>query len=251
MNDFLIVLGIASLSAFFTYLGAPLAERFDVPHRIVSAALQFAAGIITALVFFSLMPPAVQNGPAIGVVLGFFVGGTLFVLLEKYSAQVLAAKAASSATLSATSAEGPMSLGLYIGILVDLVIDGMVIGVASTLTLTTGLLLALGLAVSTMPLAFVTTAMAKRQGVSREHRRLLSYLFVVCIVGGALLGFGLLRNQPLEIRLILIALASGFLITTVTQSLIPEANREGEPGFAGVLYVGGISLYALSTLLSQ
>jgi ZIP family zinc transporter len=242
MNEFLIVLGIAALSAFFTYLGAPLAERFDVPHRVVSAALQFASGIITALVAFSLMPPAARNGPPIGVVLGFFVGGTLYVLLEQYSAKMLARRA---------SAGGPTSLGLYIGILVDLVIDGMVIGVGSTLTLTTGLLLALGLAVSTMPLAFVTTATAKRQGVSKEHRRLLSYLFVVCIVGGALLGFGLLRNQALGIKLILIALASGFLITTVTQSLIPEANREGEPGFAGVLYIGGLSLYALSTLLSQ
>jgi hypothetical protein len=30
--------------------------------------------------------------------------------------------------------------------------------------------------------------------------------------------YGLLRNQALEIRMILIALASGFLITTVTQA---------------------------------
>ena len=243
MNDFLIVLTIASVSAFLTYLGAPLAERFDVPQRVVSAALQFAAGIITALVAVSLMPPTVRNGPPVGVVLGFFVGGTIFVLLEYYSAQSLAA--------NAESQSGPTSLGLYIGILVDLVIDGIVIGVASTLTLGTGILLALGLAVSTMPLAFVTTATAKRQGVSRKNRRILSFLFVACIIGGALLGFGLLNNQPLGVRLVLIALASGFLITTVTQSLIPEANREGEPSFAGVLYIGGLSLYALSTLAAR
>ena len=48
--------------------------------------------------------------------------------------------------------------------------------------------------------------------------------------------------------MILIALASGFLITLVTQSMIPEANREGEPNFAGILYVGGISVYALMSL---
>jgi len=34
----------------------------------------------------------------------------------------------------------------------------------------------------------------------------------------------------------------------VTQSLIPEANREGEPSFAGILFVGGLSAYALLTL---
>lgn len=243
MNEFLLVFGISLLAAALTYLGAPAAESFDAPQYVVSGALQFAAGIITALVAFSLMPPAVRGGPAVGIVLGFFVGGALYVGLEYFSAVRLAARPATEG--------GVTSLGLYIGILVDLVIDGVVIGVGSTLTLGTGLLLALGLAVSTAPLAFVTTATAKRQGVAKEHRRLLSYLFVICIMGGALLGYALLRNQPLGIRLVLIALASGFLITTVTQSMIPEANREGEPSFAGILYIGGLSLYALSTLAAS
>jgi hypothetical protein len=80
---------------------------------------------------------------------------------------------------------------------------------------------------------------------------MLSYLFIACIIGGALVGYTLFRNQALGVRLVLVALASGFLITTVTQSMIPEANREGEPSFAGILYIGGLSLYALSTLASQ
>ena len=61
-------------------------------------------------------------------------------------------------------------------------------------------------------------------------------------------GYIVLRNQSLETRLILVALASGFLMTTVIQGLIPEANREGEPGLAGILYIGGLSLYALMSL---
>jgi ZIP family zinc transporter len=237
MSEFLLVCGIALLASFLTYLGAPVAERFEAPQKVVSAALQFAAGIIAALVAFSLMPPAVRYGPYVGVVIAFFLGGLLFVTLEYVSARLLAARPATES--------GPKSLGLYIGILVDLVIDGVVIGIGSTMTLTTGLLLALGLAISTAPLAFVTTATAKRQGVSKEHRRLLAIMFFLAVFLGALLGFLGLRSQSLETRLILVALASGFLITTVTQSLIPEANREGEPGFAGILFIGGMALYAL------
>jgi ZIP family zinc transporter len=210
---------------------------------VVSAALQFAAGVIAALVAFTLMPPAVENGSTIGVVLGFFVGGAIYITFEYVSARKMAAKVESGGS--------QVSLGLYVGILIDLVIDGMVIGVGSTLTPTAGLAVALGLAVSTLPLAFVTIATAKSQGISAERRRLLSYLFIVCVVGGAILGFFLFRNQALQVRMILIALASGFLITTVTQSMIPEANREGEPSFAGILFIGGLSLYALSTLASR
>jgi zinc transporter ZupT len=70
-------------------------------------------------------------------------------------------------------------------------------------------------------------------------------MFVIALMAGAILGYLVLQNQPLELRMILVALASGFLITTVVQGIIPEANREREPGFAGVLYIGGLSLYVL------
>lgn len=236
MSDFQLVFSIVLVASFLTYLGAPAAERLDVTHKVVGAVLQFAAGIITALVAFSLMPPAIRSGPYGWTVLAFFIGGALFVLLEYISARMLQAKGSS------------LSLGLYIGILVDLIIDGIVIGIGSTLTLATGLVLALGLAISTAPLTFVTTATAKRQGVAKEQRRLLGFLCFLAVFGGAMLGYLVLRNQSLETRLILIALASGFLMTTVVQGMIPEANREGEPGFAGILYIGGLSLYALMSL---
>lgn len=240
MNEFILVLGIASVAAFLTYLGAPIAERFDVPQPIVNAALQFAAGILTAVVALGLMPPAIRGGPTLWVVLSFVIGGAFFVFFEYYTARRMAARPASETNVK--------SIGLYFGILVDLVIDGIIIGIASTLTLGTGLVLALGVAVSTAPLAFVTTSTAKRQGVSRERRRLLSYLYILGIMGGALAGFVLFRNQSDGVRLVLLALASGFLITTVTQSMIPEAKRDGEPGYSGIFFLAGLSLYALLTL---
>lgn len=242
MTDFLLVIVITGVAAFLTYLGAPAAERFDLPHQAISAALQFAAGIITALVAFSLMPPAVRDGPLPFVVLAFFIGGALFVWIEYYAAQLQAKGDPAAERL-------PGSFGFYFGVLLDLVVDGVVIGVGSTLTLATGLLLALGMAISTVPLAFVTIATAKRQGMAKERRRLLAYSFFGCIMGGAILGYGLLRNQTEAVQLTLLALASGFLITMVTQSIIPEANREGEPSFAGILFVVGLSSYALMTLI--
>jgi len=163
----------------------------------------------------------------------------LYVLQKHYTKRTEAERAA----------EGDeISLGLFAGILVDLFVDGVVIGIGSTLDLLTGLVMTLGLALSTAPLAFVTIATAKRQGMLAEHRRLLGWMFVASLMAGALLGYLVLQNQPLGTRMVLVALASGFLITTVVQGIIPEANREGEPGFAGVLYIGGLSMYTLMSL---
>lgn len=244
MSEFWLFLGVALLASFVTYLGAPLAERVDASRSVVSAALQFAGGVITALVAFSLMPPAVRGGPYGWVVLAFFLGGVLYVVLEAVAGHMLAGGAPSR-----PGQGSPATAGLYAGILVDLAIDGVVIGIGSTLSVATGLLLALGLAISTAPLTFVTTATAKRRGVSKRVRHRLAMLCFLAVLLGALLGYLVLRDVPLQARLIPIALASGFLITTVVQGLIPEANREGEPGFAGILYIGGLSTYALLSLV--
>jgi zinc transporter, ZIP family len=241
MAEFLLVAGIAGLAAGLSWAAVPLAERRDVPFRVVSAALQFAAGIITALVVVTLMPPAIRSGAYVVNVFAFFAGGVLYVLLEHYGKRAQAANAS-------TTGGGEVSLGLFAGILVDLFVDGVVIGVGSTLDLLTGLVMALGLAFGTAPLVFVTVATAKHQGMSAEHRQWLGVGFIVSLMAGALLGYLVLQNQPLAVRMVLVALASGFLITTVVQAIIPEANREGEPGFAGLLYIGGLSLYALMSL---
>lgn len=137
MSDFLLVLLIALFASFLTYLGAPIAERFAVSQKVVSAVLQFH-GIITALVAFTLMPPAVRGGSYGWIILAFFIGGVLW-LLEYTSTRALSG--------GPTAEKGATSFGLYIGVLADLLIDGMVIGIGSTLTLKTGLLLALGLAI--------------------------------------------------------------------------------------------------------
>jgi zinc transporter, ZIP family len=250
MSDFLLVVGIAVVAAFLTYLGAPVAERFDVPHRVVSAALQFAGGVITAIVVLSLMPPAVRGGPALLVALAFFIGGALFVLFEYFSARKAAARPAGPGADLAASL-GTTSLGLYVGVLLDMLIDGVVIGIGSALTVGTGLLLALGIAVSTAPLAFVSIATAKRQGMAHNDRQWLSYLFFLSLLVGALVGYIVLRNQPVAVKLVLIAMASGFLITTVTQSLVPEALREGVPGLGGIFFIAGLTLFALLGLVMR
>ena len=240
MNDILFILAIAFFSGLLTYLGAPLAEWLTVSQRVVSGVLQLAAGIIVGLVALTLMPPAVQGGPPRWVVLAFFVGGAGFVLFEYLSAQRLAANPRAGSNVT--------SLGLSVGILVALVVDGMVIGIGATQARETGVLLALGLGFEGALLAFVSTATAKQQGMSKAGRRRLSLLYFLTVVGGIILGYLLLRNQSQELQLVLIALVSGFLITTVTQSMIPAANREGEPSFAGIFFVGGLSLYALLKL---
>jgi hypothetical protein len=54
-------------------------------------------------------------------------------------------------------------------VLVDVDVDGVVIGIGSMPDLLTGLVMALSMALSKGPLAFVAIAAAKRPGMLAEH----------------------------------------------------------------------------------
>jgi ZIP family zinc transporter len=240
MTTFLLVLLIGAVAAVPVALAGWLAERVSVPSTVLSAAWQVAAGMILAIVGFSLMPTVVRVAPPLPVLLAFFAGGALFVLVDYLVSQ--RQPAASRAAPQSRSAS------LFVGVLVDLAIDGVVIGVGSTLSLGAGLALALGMAVSTAPLAFVSIATARSQGIPPASRRQYAMGFGFVVLAGAALGYLVFRDQSETVRQLLIAAASGFLITLVTQTMIPEALREAEARLAGLYFVGGLSAYALLTL---
>lgn len=241
MNEFLLVLSIASITAFLTFLGALLAERVDAPRRVISAALQLAAGSIIAVVAFTLMPPAVQIAPPLLSMSAFFVGGALFVVMDYISA--------SRQSSRPSAARESNSLGLYLGVLTDMAIDGVAIGIGSALTLGAGLIVAAGLAVNNVPLAFLTIVTARRQGMPLQQRRLLSLSFVGFILAGALLGYSVLNGQSELVKSALVSLVSGFLITMVTLTMIPEARQQSAARSLGIFFIGGLSLFALLALI--
>jgi hypothetical protein len=114
--------------------------------------------------------------------------------------------------------------------------------------LLTGLVITLGMALSTAPLAFVAIAAAKRQGILAEHWRLLGEIIVAALMGGSAPP---LPRAPESTPGKADGVGGpdvGLPHTTVVQGIIPEADREGKPGFAGLLYIGGPSLYELMSL---
>jgi ZIP family zinc transporter len=241
MSDFLLVMLLAAITAVLTWLGGAVAEFATVPPRFVARALQFAGGVLTGLVALSLLAPAAEIGPVAPVIAGFFFGGAVFVVMD-YALSKRQLEKVTEGTAAA-----PYTL--YIGVLVDMGIDGILIGIGSALTLATGLALALSIAISAAPLALVSIATAKQQGQSARFRHLLGLSFAGTIIVGAALGFLVVRDQDILFKLVLVSIGAGFLLMTVTQSIIPEANRDGEPSLAALFFIAGLSLYALIAVL--
>jgi zinc transporter, ZIP family len=134
---------------------------------------------------------------------------------------------------------------MWLIVLVDLFVDGVVNGSGSMPDLLTGLVITLGMALSTAPLAFVAIAAAKRQGILAEHWRLLGEIVVAARMGGSAPPLPRAPESSPGTADGVGGPAVGLPHHDRGAGIISEANRGGKPGFAGVLYVGRPSLYTL------
>lgn len=238
MEDFLLVFIIAIALSALLFLAARAAERFDLPRTVLDSAIQFAAGLIFGLVILSLMPDAIYNGPLAGVLLAFFGGGTLFVLYDYVTSK-------QQYVQSNDQDEIRTSKGFYLGVILDLIVDALVIGMGMAIGIRNGLILSIGIVLQMIPLVFVMIAKARVQQLSLYARRQLALAVPVGVFAGIILGFTLLQNQPEVVLHILMAGASGFLITAVTQSMIPAAySGRSKPSLAPFFFLIGLTLYA-------
>jgi ZIP family zinc transporter len=238
MNQYLTVVLIAALPAFGNMIGGLLAELVHITERGLSLALHGAAGVVLAVVGVQLMPRALAAHRPWIVILAFIAGGGLFMLADQgmsiVKGRLPGAESAASSWL------------IFFGSAVDLFSDGLMIGAGAIIAPSLGLLLALGQIAADIPEGFATMASFKRQAVARRTRLLLSASFVIPVLLGAIIGYGVLLGQPQIVKLALLAFTAGMLITVTVEEIIPEAHKEEkEARLAALVFVGGFALFTM------
>lgn len=236
MNDYLTVLGLAALPAAGNFLGGVVGEMVDVSERVLSLALHLAVGIVVAVVGLELMPEALTAATPWVPILAFFLGGAVFVLLDRGLGFVQARLGA------APEAAGPMAI--YTGVSLDLFSDGVMIGTATVLNPALGLVLALGQVPADIPEGFAAVASFRRARVGRRTRLLLSAAFAIPIFIGATLGFFALRSAPEVATLSVLALTGGALATVVVEEMVPEAHAGETSQLGAIFFTAGFALFA-------
>ena len=231
MERYLLALAMAALPATANFVGALLAEVFDVTRRQLSLVLHLAAGIVFGVVAVELIPQAMGVDPAWLPIAAFTAGGLFYLVVnavvERFS------EGSSSAAI------------IFFGVAIDLFSDGIMIGTGTTVDVGLGLLLALGQTPADVPEGFAAIATFKQQGVPRARRLLLAAAFAVPIAVGVTAGYWGVRGASDAVQYSLLAFTAGILMTVVVEKLVPEAHEEEDGRLATVLLVGGFALFAL------
>ena len=222
----------AMLAAASLLLGAAVAERYKVPGPIVGKAMGFGAGALVAAVAYELIPTSNVNDALIW--LSFGAGAMLFYVLD-------------GVVEHRSSDLAGAGVSIALGALLDGVPESLVLGIGIAVGGSVSIGFLVAVAVSNFPESLSSTAVLRGTREPRWVYRLWTAIVLasgVAAAGGYLVATHLSNVDGRYVQ----ALAGGAVLTMLSDSMMPEAFREGGRPIA-LLTAVGFAVAAVLTLL--
>jgi ZIP family zinc transporter len=239
-NPVLLALLATLFTWFVTALGAAMVFFFkSINKKILNSMLGFAAGVMIAASFWSLLKPAIDMAaetstrPWLPAVIGFLSGGAFLYLVDRLLPHL-------HMGLSRDKAEGikttwQRSVLLVMAITLHNIPEGLAVGVAfgalannpDPAVLSGAIALALGIGLQNFPEGAAVSIPLRREGFSRTKAFLYGQASgIVEPVAGILGAFLVLAVKPLLPYAL--SFAAGAMIFVVVEELIPESQTGNE-----------------------
>ncbi|MCX7986808.1 MAG: ZIP family metal transporter [Bacteroidales bacterium] len=253
---------LALFGGLFTWLittaGAAMVFFFKNLNRyLLNTMLGFAAGVMIAASFWSLLKPAIEMAEAQGSIpwvpalVGFLTGGAFLLLIDKLLPHL-------HMGLDTDKTEGiktswQRSVLLITAITIHNIPEGLAVGVAfgalasnpDAVTLSAAIALAIGIGIQDFPEGAAVSIPLRREGFSRGRAffigQLSGFVEPISAVVGAYLVVSVTSILPYAL-----SFAAGAMIFVVIEELIPESQRGQETDFSTI---GAIIGFAIMMLL--
>ena len=224
---------------FLTALGAAgVFFTKELNRRVLDSMLGFAAGVMIAASFWSLLAPAIEMAEGMGMppflpaVVGFVLGGVFLRIIDKLLPHL-------HAGLKITEAEGvktswQRSILLILAITIHNIPEGLAVGVAfgavayniPSASFAAAVALALGIGIQNFPEGLAVSMPLRREGLSRGKAFFWGQLSgMVEPVAGILGALAVLAARP--ILPYALSFAAGAMIFVVVEDLVPESQQGG------------------------
>ena len=221
--------GVTALGAGGVFLAK------EINRKILDGMLGFAAGVMIAASYWSLLAPAIEISESLGIpsfippAVGFLLGGIVLWLIDRLIPHL-------HLNLPDSEKEGiktswQRSILLILAITIHNIPEGMAVGVAFGAAaagipgadIASAVALALGIGIQNFPEGLAISAPLKREGLSNAKSWWYGQLSAIVEPIGAVIGAAavIMMRQVLPYAL---AFAAGAMIYVVIEELIPEAE---------------------------
>lgn len=261
MNNLVLMALLATLGTWLvTALGAATVAFFKSPNpRVLNLMLGFAAGVMVAASFWSLLQPAIERAEAASGLPAYFVAtaGFLFGAIFMWGSDKIVSRARKRVSAGQGQPNERLNriIMLVLSITLHNIPEGLAVGVAfgalqngnyTTESLMGAITIAVGIGLQNFPEGAAVSVPLRREGYSRGKSFLLGQAsgIVEPIAGviGALLVVYVETILPYAL-----SFAAGAMILVAVHELIPEcqAGQKDQPYFATMGIISGFALMML------
>lgn len=220
----------ALLAAGSLVVGAFLAMRFAPAQRVVGRTMGFGAGALIAALAYELIPD--KNVDDLAIWLSFGAGALLF-----YVADTMLERRAAGA--------GGAGVSIALGALLDGVPESIVLGIGVSVGGGVSIGFLVAVFVSNIPESLSATAELRRTHDAAWIYRLWASIAVLSAIAAAV-GYAVASQLSTVDGRYVQALAGGAVLTMLSDSMMPEAFKEGGRSIALLTALG----FAIAALLT-
>lgn len=255
----------AFMATMFTWgvtaLGAALVFLFkEINKRVLNGMLGFAAGVMIAASFWSLLAPGIEMAEELGQIpwliaaIGFLSGGAFLFAVDKLLPHLHLGQDISQAEGIKTDLE--RSILLVLAITLHNIPEGLAVGVAfgavasgiPSASLAGAVALALGIGLQNFPEGAAVSIPLRREGLSRKKAFLYGQASgIVEPISGVVGAIAVIALRP--ILPFALTFAAGAMIYVVVEELIPEGSRGEDGGHSDIMTIGCMIGFAVMMML--
>lgn len=244
-----------------TALGAGLVFFFKkINKNVLNGMLGFAAGVMIAASFWSLLAPSIEMAEDLGqtawltAAIGFLGGGFFLFMVDKLLPHLHMGLDTSQAEGVKTSWQ--RSVLLVLAITLHNIPEGLAVGVAfgavayglPSATLGGAIALALGIGLQNFPEGAAVSIPLRREGFSRKKAFLYGQASgIVEPISGVIGAYAVIAMRPLLPYAL--AFAAGAMIYVVVEELIPEAQQGEGMSHSDIATIGCLLGFAIMMIL--
>lgn len=212
-------------------------------NKILSFVLEFAAGLMTAIICFDLIPEAIEYSNITECIIGIIIGVIMMILCDG-----LINKINFSRHNIKNNSLFKTGMVICIGLAVHNFPEGLAIGSGFDASIKLGLSLAIAIAIHDVPEGVSIALPINNSGYGKFKAIILTSLSGVTTGIGAIAG-AIIGNVSRNFIGLSLAFAAGAMLYIVSCELIPESNKIYKGRFSSFGNIFGITLGVLSKII--